>query len=200
MRAVHAVLVGVAGVLLLSAGCAREPQARIAGAKLALDSAQSAGAAIYCEKQYQRAKWLLDSALNVVTRQRKSPPFMRAYTQADKLLADALVAAQEALDSLPAARDRYRNETAYLLESARGVLAQTKEAAVKARKAGKKTAGIEDEVKDMEELVAAAGAALDNGEPIRARTIATSVIDKAARYRSLVDELPRPGERITAPK
>lgn len=189
----------VAGVLLI-AGCVPEPQQQLSAAKSTLDGADSADADIFCEKQFNHARWLLDSAAALIAAQQRAPAFMRSYKVAEQLLIDSRSAAQAALDSLPPARERYRNETAWLVESARGVVTQTLDAARAAVKSGKKAEGIEGDIKDMQEMVAASAAALDNGDLVRSRSIATSVIDKAGRYRSLVGQLPRPSDHFAAGK
>ena len=187
-------------VLVLSAGCAREPRDKLAGAKLALDSARTAGADIYCEARYMRSRALMDSAAALITGQRKTLPLFRSYSRVEELLYESLRLTQETLDSLPAERDRYRQATAVHVEQARLAVEATKMAAKAAFQEGKKAEGIGGDVKDMDEMVAAAAAALENGDAVRARTLATSVIDKAAAYRQILEQLPRPVARYSSGK
>lgn len=188
-------ITGILAIGLL-AGCATEPQDKLLSAKNALLQADSSGAAIYCETRIAHARWLFDSAATVITAQRGKLPFMRSYKVAENLLVDAAATARAAMDSLPAERSKYRRETEFLIESAREVVAQTRISAQNAIRQGKSAQGIAGEVKDMEEMVVVAAAALEHDDMIKARAIATSTIDKAGRYRSLIDQLPRPSERL----
>ncbi len=196
MRIRLTVVAGLCCSVLL-AGCAREPEEKVLRAKQMLDSASGAGAAVYCESRYSRAKTLLDSAASIITTQRKAPAFLRSYSAAEHLLSESERVAREALDSLPAARELYRTETTDLVERAHGVVVETQVAATAAIRAGKKAEAIAGEVKDMEEMLAAAAAALSNDDLIRAHSLATSVMDKAANYRSLVEMLPTPAARFS---
>lgn len=194
----RASLVTLLAVALI--GCQRLPEQHLTTAKAALDSAAAGDAAYYCEKRFTRAQTFFDSAAAVITAQQRLWAPLRQYGKARVLLDSATILARMMCDSLPAAKRAYAGKTRILLDRARDVIAATEQMAREEGEKGKRTRAVQSELADMQELLTAAEAAFRAGDHVRARTMATSVIDRAGAYRNLLPQLPAPAVRLTATK
>ncbi len=179
-------------------GCERLPEQHLTTAKAALDSAAAGDAAYYCEKRFARAQSLFDSAAAAITAQQRLWAPLRRYGKARTLLDSTAALARVMCDTLPAARRAYAAQTKTLLERAGDVIDATKQMARDEGEKGKRTHAVQSELADMRELLTAAEAAYRAGDHVRARTMATSVIDRAGAYRNLRPHLPTPGVRLSA--
>ncbi|MBD3243315.1 MAG: hypothetical protein GF331_22180 [Chitinivibrionales bacterium] len=180
------------------AGCDRLPEQHLATTKAALDSAAAGDAAYYCEAQFTRAQTLFDSAAAVITSQQRIWAPLRQYGRARRLLDSAAALARALVDSLPRAREAYAARTRTMLERATDVVTATEQMAREEGDRGKRTRALQAELADMREILGAAEAAFRAGDHVRARTMATSVIDRAGAYRNLLPQLPTPAVRLTA--
>lgn len=187
-----------AAVVTFSAGCDSMPQQELVRAKESLDSARAIEAVYYCEELFAQAQGLFDSAAAVITTQQRRMKPLRSYGKARLLLDSAAALAREACRVLPDKRSTYAIETRKLLNRATDVVQATEKLAADEARKGKRTAALQAEMTDMKELLVAARAASDGGDHVRARSMATSIIDRASAYRNLLPQLPTPAVKLTA--
>lgn len=192
-------LAGLAIVVAIGiSGCGRVPEEELADAKHALDSARTLEAEHYCEETYAQAQDLLDSAAAEILRQRRRPQFVRLYGKARRLLEQAGSVAREAQESVPEAREAYQRETEKVIKRAEDVIEVTAQLVKEAKSGGKQTQGIQAELADMRKMLSVADAVMESGDLVRARAMATSIIDRAGAYRTLLPQLPSPDAKFAA--
>jgi uncharacterized protein Yka (UPF0111/DUF47 family) len=168
-------------IIMLIASCAKPPEAEMAAAKAAVDSAKSVEADRYVPDVFNQAKTKLNAGLAEVDK--------KNYEEAAKLLVDATATAKAAADAVPGKKEEMKKETESLM-------AQVPDAVENARKAWKKAPRgkgtretlqmIKDEISAQEAAVAQVQQSLDSGDILTAKQKVQAILGKLA---SITQEL-----------
>jgi hypothetical protein len=176
-------------VLALVAGCAKAPQQEIEAAKAALEAAKTAEADRYAADLYNAAKDSLDAALAEVEAQNAKFALTRNYGNAQKWLQSAVAAANAAVEAVAANKEQVRAEAQDLWNQAKAAVAEVKGLMAKAPKGkeGKEVLEqMQSEISGVENSLAEAETALNNGDFLTARDKAKAGLEKAV---AIKDEL-----------
>jgi len=124
----------LAGIALLSVGCASEPTDALNAAKAALESAKASGAADYAPSALAAA----DSAASALDAELKAQnekfALTRSYTKAAELAAAAKTAADEAAAAAVTGKEQMKAEATTLIAGVRGSVDSAKAILAKAPK------------------------------------------------------------------
>ncbi|MGD9488043.1 MAG: hypothetical protein AB7W47_08475 [Calditrichaceae bacterium] len=174
----------VAGIMIfMMTGCADAPQAELDEARAALEAARSAGADRYVADKFAQAQTALDAASAEITKQNDKFAFSRNYDEAKNMLVAARDAANEAANSVEAAKEQVKMEAEGLLARIPDEIKAAKKAISKARVGKEGRAALEMIKNDMastEASVAGVSTAMESGDYLTARDRASSILKKIA--------------------
>ncbi|MGD9900891.1 MAG: hypothetical protein AB7T22_17330 [Calditrichaceae bacterium] len=174
----------VAGIMIfMMTGCADAPQAELDEANAALEAARSAGADRYVADKFAQAQTALDAATAEITKQNDKFAFSRNYDEAKNMLTAAKDAANEAANSVEAAKAQVKMEAEELLARIPDEIKAAKKAISKARVGKEGRAALEMIKNDMantEASVAGVNTAMESGDYLTARDRASSILKKIA--------------------
>ncbi len=174
----------VAGIMIfMMTGCADAPQAEIDEAKAALEAARSAGADRYVADKFAQAQSAFDAANAEITKQNDKFAFSRNYDEAKNMLVAARDAANEAANSVEAAKEQVKMEAEGLLAQIPDQIKNAKKAISKARVGKEGRAALEmikNDLKNTEASVAGVNTAMESGDYLTARDRASSILKKIA--------------------
>jgi hypothetical protein len=168
-------------MIALIVSCAKPPEAEMAAAKAAVDSAKSVEADRYAPDLFGQAKTKLSAGLAEVDK--------KNYEEAATLLVDAKATAKSAADAVPGKKEEMKSQTLALLEQVPAAVEQAQKAWKKAPR-GKGTREtlqmIKDEISAQEAAVEQVNQSLESGDMLTAKQKAQAIIDKLA---SITNEL-----------
>jgi hypothetical protein len=168
-------------IIVLIASCAKPPEAEMAAAKAAVDSAKSVEADRYAPELFGQARTKLNAGLAEVEQ--------KNYEEAAKLLVDATATAKEAADAVPGKKEEMKQQTESLLEQIPAAVENARKAWKKAPR-GKGTREalemMKNEISAQEAAVDQVKQSLDSGDMLTAKQKAQAILDKLA---SITQEL-----------
>ena len=179
------------GVLGLSAGCAKRPDAEVAAAKTAVEQARSAGAAEYLAEPFKSVETGLQKVQEEVTAQDGRFALVRNYDAAKASLAKVKADAEKARTDAVAAKEKAKVEAEAARTDAQAALDGAKALLAKAPKGKGTKADIEAMGADLKAAEAALGdarSALDRQDYLGAKAKAESAKDKAAAVSAQIQQ------------
>lgn len=161
-------LLGLMMVALVALwGCAKAPQEAIDAAKAAVDAARAAEADRYAPDEFRAAEDTLAAAMAEVEVQNGKFALTRSYGAAQKLLAAALAAANNAKEAAAANKVKMQGEAQQLLLDAQAALTASKDLLKKAPRGKETKAAIESmqgDLTSIETMLAEANTAMTSGD------------------------------------
>ena len=187
----HKLSIGLAtlSLMLLLAGCAKEPTEQINAAKAALDNAKAIEADRYVPEEYTVVQDSLNSALAVIEQQNSKFALTRNYDKAKKTLEDVVTMADQNHQNAITRKDETRTEVQQTLAEVKAALQESKYLIAEAPK-GKEgraaLAEIQDELSVVESSMNEVTVLVNNGDYLTAQDKANAGLVKV---QSLNDEL-----------
>jgi len=187
----HKLSIGLAtlSLMLLLAGCAKEPTEQINAAKAALDNAKAIEADRYVPEEYTVVQDSLNSALAVIEQQNSKFALTRNYDKAKKALEDVVTMADQNHQNAITRKDETRTEVQQTLAEVKAALQESKYLIAEAPK-GKEgraaLAEIQDELSVVESSMNEVTVLVNNGDYLTAQDKANAGLVKV---QSLNDEL-----------
>jgi len=148
-------------------GCAKAPQEAIDAARAAVDAARAAEADRYAPDLFKAAEDTLAAAMAEVEVQNGKFALTRSYGAAQKLLAAALAAANNAKEAAAANKVKMQGEAQQLLLDAQAALTASKDLLKRAPRGKETRAALEamqGDLTSIETMLAEANTAMTNGD------------------------------------
>lgn len=181
----------VLGMVVMAAGCAKQPDTELAAAKNAVEDARKSGAAAYGSEAFKGATDALQKAEEEIKAQESRFALTRNYDKAKELLAKAKADAEKAKADTVAGKEKAKEEALAAQKEAQAALDEAKAMLAKAPK-GKGTKAdieaMEGDLKSAEGMLPEVQAALDKEDYLGAKAKAQSVKDRAASVTGQVQE------------
>lgn len=190
-RRLWAVAVLLLGVLMVSVGCAKRPDAEVAAVKAAVGEARNAGAPEYVPDAFKAVESSLQKAQEEVKAQDDRFVLFRSYNQATQSLARVKADAEKVKADAAAAKEKAKAEAEAARKEAQEALDAAKAALAKAPKGkGSKAdiAAMRTDLQAAEATLAEAGAAFDKQDYLGAKAKAGSAKEKAAAVSAQIEQ------------
>lgn len=176
-------------LMVLLAGCAKEPSEQINAAKAALDNAKAIEADRYVSEEYSALQDSLNAALAMVEEQNSKFALTRNYDKAQKALEDVVTMADQTRQNAVTRKDETRTEVQQTLAEVKAALQESKELIAEAPK-GKEgraaLAEIQNELTVVESSMNEVTVLINNGDYLTAQDKANAGL---AKVQSLNEEL-----------
>jgi len=176
-------------LMVLLAGCAKEPSEQINAAKAALDSAKALEADRYVPEEYTALQDSLNAALAMVEEQNSKFALTRNFDKAQKNLEDVITMSDQTRQNAVTRKDETRMEVQQTLAEVKAALQESKELIAEAPKGkeGKAAlAEIQNELTVVESSMNEVTVLINNGDYLTARDKANAGL---AKVQSLNEEL-----------
>ena len=189
-------LVGAA--LLVLSSCAQEPTEQLVTATKAVDAARAAGAPEYAKDDFTKLEQQFATAKEEMAKQDKALPFVRSYTEANKLLMQVVTTGQHVETLAAQQKDAAKTAAMAQEQDAQQVLAAAQELVAKAP-TGKERAGLEALKVDLKGLQGSLGTVhqlIEKGDYLGADVQAKALKEKGA---AISEELQKAIEKAKGP-
>lgn len=176
-------------LMLLLAGCAKEPTELINAAKAALDSAKTMEADRYLPEEFNAVQDSLNAALAVVEEQNSKFALTRNYDDAKRILENVATMAKQTGEKAIVRKDEVRVEVQQTLAEVKAALEESKEliaAAPKGKEGKAALAEIQNELTVVEASMNEVTVLINNGDYMTAQDKANAGL---AKVQSINDEL-----------
>ena len=187
----HKLSIGLAvlSLMLLLAGCAKEPTEQMNAAKAALDNVKAVEADRYVPEEYSALQDSLNAALAMIEQQNSKFALTRNYDKAKKALDDVVTMSDQTRQNAVTSKDETRTDVQQTLAEVNAALQESKDliaAAPKGKEGRAALAEIQNELTVVESSMNEVTVLINNGDYLTARDKANAGLTKV---QSLNDEL-----------
>ncbi len=184
----HLILISTGFVMIFLAGCSKEPVGDIAVALKTLNDAKAADADVYASELYGSAQKLYDNGVKEIDRQKSKIFFVRNYSQASKMLKEALTTAKNAEESVEENKMMMKSEADDLIAQAEISIEETKKLITTAKRKRLKVATIQEKYDALVERLDVAKEAMGNDNIATAKEGAQSVLIEIVSVKEELEE------------
>lgn len=178
-------------VLLIMSGCQSPPEDTTSTARAAIESARQAGAEEYATEEFQEAVSKLEAAQAELAKQEDEWFFSRDYSEAERLLEEARVSAEEVAGTALTRKEQARSDSEDLSAEAREAIESARSALERApRGKGSRAdvAALESDLRAAESSLAQAERDMRSEDYLAASEKFTSARDSANRIVEQIEQ------------
>ena len=191
MRKMRFVLPVIILGLVLTAGCAKPPQADVDAAKAAVESARAAGASDYAQASLKEAEDGVTALDAELAAQQKKFALFRSYKNATTMAATAKASGEKAVADAAAGKEKARGEAEAAITGAKAMLEEAKGMLATAP-AGKGSQtdieAMKNDLTGVETSVAEADKAYQEGRFLESKSAADAANQRAGSVKAAVQQ------------
>lgn len=164
--------IAACSVFAVVSGCSKMPEAELAAAKSAVESAKQAQADSYATTEFQAASDALTAAMAEIEKQNSKSPIGRNYDQVKTMLSEVTVKAQEAQNNAASGKEAVKMDVEGALSSVTASITEAKDLLGRAPRGKEGKAALEAmaaEIAAIESSIASVATLIESQDFLAAR-------------------------------